>query len=669
MRTLVAKELRGVLPAHALLAVLVAAGWWLGVTPEAAVVPHASEQGERHLTLALGYLLAGLVLGFAQFGLERWNGTEAYLLHRATGAGGAFAAKLAASVASLALLIVAPPLTYALSHVVAGTWIVDAPLRPLVHAMVASSTALGGFAVGVFTSQLRGDWGRRVLLAVLGAGTAVFIAKVAASPIEGLGQASAARFVLTQATLAAGVLAAAFGMFRAGDDAGRPWPTRTAAAFAAVALALFTLPYVVLPSTVARGLRNAAIGAGPHVVQDPAGELYLAEPRGGREWSIRDAQGKPVPESLARTYDGYGRKDAPFHSLYRPRSTPLSWLGPQHDALEPFPARAFVFERPARRVLTPAGDAWYDVAGGRIGAVVRDDMRNGRWVELEAPARMGVSYPEGRPFGERYAPLLADAAAGRLWSLEADPGREPQLVERHLPEGERVLGVVRVQSKARLKAGLFEPIGTSTGLAIVGESGPYLWDGERLGPPEEIDPQWLSSTGALESDPDVVALHLSPVDIDGLGYTLEVRDAQSGELRITADYRVRGASALLMHAATLVSAPAAALISWTRPATEPRKADASRADPLADPLLVGRAHGGLLLAVLLLGTLLALSTWRHLGRNGTPPLARALWTAGALTLGLSAWGVARVLTPSRSTAAQSPSREPAVRERLEIVTA
>lgn len=668
MKTLVAKELRQILPAHALLVVLIAVGWRLAVTPEAAIVPHASDQGERHFALALVYVLAGLVLGFAQFGLERWNGTEPYLVHRRTGAGGAFAAKLAAGLAALAFVIVAPPLAFALSHVAAGSWIADAPRAPLLHAMLASTTALGGFAVGVFGSQLRGDWGRRVLLAVLGGGTVVLVARIAASPIEGLGQASAARFVLAQSVLAAGVLAVAYGMFRAGDDAGRAWPPRTAAAFAAGALALFTAPYVLLPASATRALRNAAIGAGPQVVRDPAGELYLAEPRGEREWSIRDAEGQAVPETLARTYDGYGRKGTPFYALYRPRSTPLAWLGPQNDALEPFRARDWVFERPTRRVLTRAGDGWYDVAGGRIGAVVRDDAGRGRWVELEAPPRMGVCYPQGRPFGERYAPLLADAAAGRLWSLEAELGRVPELVERHLPEGERMQGVVRVHSKARLSAGLFEPIGTSDGLAVVGERGPYLWDGEKLGPLAEVDPTTLGS-GALESDPEAVALRLTPVDIDGLGYTLEVRDAASGELRLTADYRVRGTAALLLRAATLVSAPAAALISWTRPEPEPRKADASPANPLADPLLAGRAHGGLLLAVLLLGALLARSTWRRLGRHGTPPLARALWTVGALTVGISAWFLARLLTPSRAIATQRASREPAVRERLEIVTA
>lgn len=668
MKTLVAKELRQILPAHALLVVLIAVGWRLAVTPEAAIVPHASDQGERHFALALGYLLAGLVLGFAQFGLERWNGTEPYLVHRGTGAAGAFAAKLVAGVGALAFLIVAPPLAFALSHVAAGTWITDAPLAPLLHAMLASTTALGGFAVGVFGSQLRGDWGRRVLLAVLGAGTVVIVAKVAASPIEGLGQASAARFVLAQAVLAAGVLAAASGMFRAGDDAGRAWPPRTAAAFASAALALFTAPYVLLPASATRALRSAAIGAGPQVVQDPAGELYLAESSGEREWTIRDERGKAVPESLARAYDGYGRAGEPFLSLYRPRSTPLAWLGPQNDALEPFRARDWVFERPTRRVLTRAGDGWYDVAGGRIGAVVRDAAGRGRWVELEAPPRMGVCYPKGRPFGERYAPLLADAAAGRLWSLEDDPGREPQLVERHLPDGERMQGVVRVHSKARLSVGLHEPVSYSDGLAVVGERRPYLWDGEKLGPLAEVDPTMLGS-GALESDPRVVNWNLVPVDIDGLGYGLEVRDAASGERRLTADYRVRGTRALLLRAATLVSAPAAALISWTRPPPEPRKADVSRADPLADPLLAGHAHGGLLLAVLLLGALLALSTWRRLGRSGTPALARALWTAGALAFGFSAWFLARLFAPSQRSTKAVPRTEPATSSRVEIVTA
>lgn len=669
MKSLLAKELRQVLPAHALLALLFTVGWRLVVSPDDAVVPHAGDLGERHRLLAMVYLAEGLVLGFALFGMERWNRTEAYLVHRGTGPGGAFAAKLVAGLAALALLIAAPPLVFALSHLVAGTWIADAPLTPLVHAMAASTTALGGLAAGVFGAQLRGGWGRRVGLAVLGACSVLYAAKVGASPVEALGQASLVRFVLLQLALAVGVLCAAFGLFRAGEDAGRAWPPATAAAFAAACLALFTLPYIVGPMAITRAVRNAAIVAGPQVLQDAAGKLYLAQRRGQREWSIRDAQGGAVSEALASSYDGYGRKDAPFLSLYRPHSTPLSWLGPQDDAGEPFPARAWVFERPTRRVLTPAGDAWYDIAGGRIGAVVRDEARNGRWVEIDAPPRMAVSYPEGRPFGERHAPLLVDASAGRLWSLEADPGREPVLVERLLPQGERVLGVVRVQSKARLRVGLYEPIAYSSSLAVVGERGPYLWDGERSAPLAEIEPTWLEDSGALESDPSAVAFQLLPTDIDGLGYTLEVRDAASGELRLRSEYRASGFGALLMRAATLVSAPAAALISWTRPPLVPRRADASPAGPFSDPLLAGRAHGGLLLAVVLLGAVLALSTWRRLGRDGTPPLARALWTAGALTLGPSVWFLARALAPARTPAPRAARREPAVRERLEIVTA
>jgi hypothetical protein len=669
MKSLVSKELRQVLPAHALLALLFAVAWRLGVTPESAVVPHAGDLGERHLLLALVYLVEGLVLGFAQFGMERWNRTEAYLVHRGTGPGGAYAAKLVAGLAALLLLIAAPPLLYLLSHVVGGTWIEDAPLAPLLHAMIASATALGGFAAGVFGAQLHGTWGKRVGLSILGACSALYAAKVGAGPVEALGQASIARFLLLQFALAAGVLSAAFGLFRAGEDAQRAWPPATAAAFAAACLALFTLPYLVGPMAITRAVRKAAIVAGPQVLQDPAGELYLAQRRGEREWSIRDAQGHAVPEALARSYDGYGRKDAPFLSLYRPHSTPLSWLGPQDDACAPFRARAWVFERPTRRVLTPAGDAWYDIAAGRIGAVVRDATGRGRWVELAAPPRMGVSYAEGVPFGERRAPLLADAAAGRLWSLEAGPGRDPELVERFLPQGERMLGVVRVQSKARLRVGLHEPISYSTSLAVAGERGPYLWDGERIAPLAEIEPKWLEDSGALESDPSAVAFHLQPTAIDGLGYTLEVRDAATGALRLTAEYRAGRLGALLMRAATLVSAPAAALISWSRPAPPPRKADAGPAGPLHDPLLAGRAQGGLLLGVVLLGALLALSTWRRLGRLGTPALARALWTVGVLTLGPSVWFLARALAPARSPAPRAAQRQSVVRERLEIVTA
>jgi hypothetical protein len=673
VKTLVAKELRQILPAHVLLAGLFAVGWWLAVTPAAAVVPHASDLADRNRSLAMLYLLEGLILGFAQFGLERWNGTQAYLLHRGTGAGGAFAAKVAAGLAALAFLIAAPPLVFALAHVVAGTWIEGAPLASLGHAMAASTTAFAGFAVGAFATQVRGTWGRLAACAILGGCTLLYAAMVAAEPIDALNRASAARFVLAQAAIATAVLAVAFGLFRRGAGEGQARSPVTAAAFAVVVLELLTLPYVVGPSSMTKVLRRSAIAAGPQVVQDPAGELYLAERRGERDWSIRDATGRPVPDALASAYDGYGRSGEPFLSLYRPRSTPLSWIGPQDDALEPFAGREWHFAHHARRVLTrgdtPHGDAWYDIAEGRIGTIVRDETGRGRWVELAVPPRMGVCYPKGREFGERFAPLLVDAEAGRLWSLEAEPGREPELVERHLPEGRRVQGVVRVHSKARLRVGLHEPVGTSDSLAVVAEDGPYLWDGERLAPLAEVEPEWLSDSGALESDPDAVALRLAPVDIDGLGYSLEVRDAVTGELRLEADYRARGLSAALMHAATLLSAPFAALVSWTRPPLDPRTADRTHEGPLSDPMLAGRSRSGLLLAVWILGALLAASTWRGLGRTGTPPLARAVWTAGTLAFGISAWFLARIFGPAHVPTKSVARREAAANPRMEIVTA
>lgn len=668
MRALVAKELRQVLPGHLLLVLVFAGAWWLALTPDALVAPNPSDLSARHRLLAGVYLLEGLVLGFAQFGMERWNNTEAYLLHRGTGSGGAFAAKLAAALVALVAIVVAPPLLWGLGHALAGTWIAGAPLAHLGHAMAASSTALGGFAVGAFATQVHGGWPRRVLLAVLGACTVLYAANLAAQPVAGLESASIARFVGVQFALALGVVAVTFAMFRTGEEGARTTSAGAAAAFAFVALELFTMPYVVGPMTGASALRRAAIASGPQVLEGPEGELYLARQRGPRRWEIRDARGERVPDELARTYDGYGRRDTPFESLYRPLSTPLAWLGPQEDAFAPYPARRWVFAPQVRRVLTPGGDAWYDVARGRLSAVVREGPLSARWVELDVPARMGVSYAHGQPFGERAAPLLVDAESGRLWSLRADPGREPRLVEEHLPDGDQVVGGERVQSRTRLKVGLHEPVTYSSPLAVVGERGTYLWDGARLGLLSEVDPA-LADRASPESDRSVQVARLVPRDVDGLGYTLEVVDTESGATLLEADYHAGPMRAGLLHLATLASAPACALVSWTRPAPTPREADQNGRSPLADRMLAGRSNTGLLFAVLALGALLALSTWRFLERAGAALPARVLWTLGALCFGPSAWFLARFFAPRPTRRRAATQREPSPRTALEIVTA
>ena len=667
MRTLLSKELRQVLPAHVLLSLLFALFWWLTTTPEDLVALQGSGLRERHLLIGGVYLIEGLVLGFAQFGAERWNRTEAYLVHRGTGVGGAFAAKLVAGLVALAVLVVAPLALWLAAQLASGGWIEGAPLAHLGHALGVATTCLGGYAVGAFATQLRGTWSQRVCLGVLAGCTVLYAAKIGADPVEALGQASLARFVAVQAVLAVAVLAVAFGLFRSGEDSARTWPPVVAAAFAVVALELFTLPYIVAPAAATRALRRGMIEAGPAVVQASDGTLYRAEELDGRRWSLTDAEGRPAPDGLARDFNGWGRDDDPLRTLYRPSSIPLSWTQRPDDALEPRPARSWVFERPARRILTGAEDARYDVVRGRLALVVRDERGDGRWVELEVPARMGVCYPSGVPFGERRPPLLVDVAGGRLFALDATPGREPRLVEQRLPDGDRVVGVQRSQTAHRLRAGLFEPLGTSDSLVVLGERGPYTWLGDRLAPTAEVDADRLAGlvppSGAVPG-----GLRLAPVDVDGLGHVLEVRDAATGRVRLEVETRAGPLRAATMHLSTLVSAPVAALVSWSRPPIEPTRADRATSEPLADPLLLGRSRTGLLAAVLALGALLAVSTWRTLGRAGSPPLARSLWTVGTLFLGLSAWFLARLFAPRGTPARTTPSREAVAEAQLVIRT-
>jgi len=484
-----------------------------------------------------------------------------------------------------------------------------------------------------------------------------------------MGSASLARFVGVQLALALGVLAVAFALFRTSGEGARATSPLTAAAFAFVALELFTLPYVVGPITGANALRRAVIASGPQVLEGPEGALFLARKQGLlRGWDIRDASGRPAPDALARTYDGYGRRETPFQSLYRPLSTPLAWLGPQDDAFEPFQARRWVFAPTSRRVLTEGGDAWYDIGRGQIGAVVRAGPLDARWTEIDVPARMGVCYPKGRPFGERHPPLLVDLAAGRLLALHAERGSEPRLVEQHLPDGDRVVGGERVQSRTRLKVGLHEPVGYSDTLAVVGERGAYLWDGARLGLLSEVDAA-LADRASPESDRSVQVARLVPRDVDGLGFALEVRDAHSDATLLEADYHAGPVASVLMHLATLASAPACALVSWTQPAPTAREADQNGRSPLADRMLVGRANTGLLLAVLALGAALAVSTWRFLERAGIRLPARVLWTAGVLCLGPSAWFLGRLLAPRGAARPTAARRERVARPELEIVTA
>jgi hypothetical protein len=680
MIALLRKELRQVVPAHALAAVAVCLLALWGFEPRDLLLP-GWEMDPLYLIWALVAIVEGLLIGFVQHGRERRQGTEPYLVHRATGRLRPFGAKVVAGLAALGLVVAVPPLAYGLWHVVLSPSVENPLTERIGHFVVAGSCCLPAYAIGTLCAQLRKGWGARALFAVLGGCTLLFVTAVAAQPPAGAERTPLVPFAALQALLAAMLLVVAWSLHRAGDDETRPWPGRLAVLAALASLALFWLPWTFGVATLQQRARAQVFDPYPQVVEDEQARLYLVReltpkpdgrgraPAWVREFEFRDAAGNRVEDERTLEYSGFGFDHDPFLTLFDPVTTPLAWDHPWND-VEQGRGRVgpFGFDGRWIHLGLVAGwpwSSWFRPLDGSVHAISPPSPGRGL-----APHEI-LGKPQGRGAFSRHTvfvfgirpelghwggspTVLVDLEDLGVWEMLAAEER-PELRPLTLPGGDTLVGIERLQPLFRMRVGLYEPFGVSDRVLLVGEHGRYLRvdDGQVSSWRRADGDEGVAFAGIPESEADeVIRWRLEPSRIDGFGFHLEVVDVKTGEVALAHDYRPETTNqrswAAIAWLSSIARPPVGSLWSYLGASYEPR--DVSRMtthDAFRDPLLLGGANPLLLVSSVAVGLLLAWSAHRRLGRDPRERAVRWTWTVAVFALGLPAWFLCKILEPSR----------------------
>jgi hypothetical protein len=678
MNALVRKELRQILPAQLLVTALVSLAWFFA-DPRWALAPFAEEQSSLYVAVQISCLLAGLALGLGQFTLERWQGTEAYLVHRGTGRRGAFRAKVLAGLASLVLLAIVPPSLFGSFYLSSQDHAGSASVLSLVQAAIAGATVVPGYALGVFVAQVRRGWILRAALALLGAATLLSALTWLAHPAV----------QLWHIPFVGPLLAAAWLLFLAGrefETGERSKRSRPIALLRALTTAALCLPFFLfVPFFVRAALRIDVMAGFPHVVEDGQGKLFVATPterdrasllgsnpgipRVGNVYELVDAEGGRVPDSTALHYNSWSSYSdnqvaphadkAHFTTLYAPFWTPMTQV--------PEIVRRTDGHHP-RGPLQLSGP-WHVARDQPVGWHVLVDLSDGAvWVGAWSTMprhRLATLGPSIRVLeGKRNSgPVLCDEATGLLRTLrnQQDNDELPVLEVVALPDGDRFVGVEPLYSVDAARIGVRikaqgELLRGTTGLYVRDHQGWLRW--EELG---------LSERAGRAPETELDELHrwsLVFSSLDGFGFHLDVLDAVTGDTRLAIDLtpttqRQRN-KAFLAELACLTFSPAVVLASWSSPRRVAPEHFGVIGPTLLDELR-GRNRTGIVVASLLLAAALTRQLWRRLGQGGAPLELRLWWCGATALLGLPAYVLCRLLEPR----AARTSRVAVARERRE----
>jgi hypothetical protein len=669
MVALFRKEARQVLIAHAFIAVLYTAALLALASDSRWLLVPQEQAAETYFAATLIALVQGLLIGLGIFGLESWGRTEPYLLHRGMRASQVYGAKVAAGLVSMALVTFVPIATYALWQLVLFPTIEGARATGLLHLAAGTTAGAPAIAIGVIVARLRKSWFARWLLALLGGCTLLLFLRWAARPIGAEVLPSAARFAAIQVLLAALLLAVGSALFRSGDDVHRPWRGRAALLAAAVALALFWMPYAVGIGEIQSRLRSEIFEGYPDLLEQPGRKLLrVVSDEDYKYWEV-DAQERRTSDEPLEDYRGLGFDPGSYLNLFDARGTPLTWNQPWGDLTQRVrAARPFQFEGPVFNSYTwfrpdEWSTAWIFLADSRIAVQEKVAGRRDRlrWFDQRGD---GERFSEetviafARGANPHYGTslslpgiVLADLSDRTLWGFERS-GDEIQLSAVALPQGDTLERIERLHSFFRLRVGLYEPLHTSDGLIFVGQRDRYILthDGflaQSAGKPFEE----ALARGVLESEAaEVQAWRLEPSRINGLAFHLDVVDVRTGEVALAHDFEPRTARQRMLAttalALSLARPPLGEVVSFAaRPYDE--RVVSRNTGPLLDPFVGNGARPWLALAVVALGLALAVSTWRWIGGRPEDRAVRWLWAIAVAALGLPAWVLCRVVEPSR----------------------
>ena len=662
MKALIRREARRLLPAMLLVSFVMGAAL-AALVPAADLLLPSRGHEKVYLSVAMGAILAGAALALFQFGIDHWNGQYAYLIHRKTGTSGLFVAKLVSGCMALGCLIMVPLLVAALWHLVLAVAVENLPADRLLRLAVAALAGFSGYGMGVFGAQIRREWPVRVLLTLLGSLAVLLLTAFVSRPSGELPSTSLASYAAAQLLVGAVPLAVAYVLFRRGSDE-RPWPPGIGSLFVLTAVAFFVAPYLSLIHQGQRWARKELLRSYPTILEHRADGLTLAQ-RFSDGYAAVDERGQPIEGGELENWNGLAFHLDPWLFTYTPSSTALELATPPNDLERgPSAGRAFGFDRHVRRLeLFPTWPraAWLDCRSGKVLAAESRSSAPDKLHELEkGQGRAGFSgrsiviHPAGSSPGQtagQHGALVVDPADLSAWSVEWREG-VPHLREQSLPEGEALTGVERLHSFFRARSGIFERYGDSTGVVLHGDHKDYVWT--RSGFSEWLDasgPARKPALGTSVAEARVTkeaAWSLEASAMDGLGFHLDVRDRQTGQVALSHDYAPRTAKqrgyAAVAWAASLLRSPLASAISFLRP-HEPADVRPRRLDLFLDPLLRGRTRVWLLLIQLALVSVALAWLWRRASSPAEARCTRWAWTLAVLVFGLPAWFLFDTLKP------------------------
>ncbi|MBI5433684.1 MAG: hypothetical protein HZA52_12710 [Planctomycetes bacterium] len=604
--------------------------------------------------------LLGAALGYLQFREERSRSTESYLVHRDGGHASAFRAKVLA-----AWLAGATWLAVGSSVFVARTWLLD-PAAPVARWGSLGDTAwiaLGfvpGHAFGVFSALVRAGAGMRLTAILSTAGGTIIAATFASRDVFGTGAASVSLYFATLTALTALGLALSARMFVAGDDRELPFAPRIGLPGAAILL-VCAVPLIenVLSSyqhavVLALEKRRPLILAGadrvPFLAKESDGGWRRVDPKGG------ELVGPALVGFKASVFD----REATFTLVHAHWMTPLEWNEPSGDPTRLRVSRdPFLFAGSWQHVVR--GDkgewsAWLSSKSRRLDAYRRSETQV-EHLELARPdarefsERTVIVYGGGEKGGEG---TLVDLDDGTAWRVRFESER-PVLAPIALPDGDRIVGVLQLQSVHRARTGSWEPFGYSDVLAVVGERGTYVAVGDgfvpRIGDDASVAPSEFDAR---------VEYRVRRIGGDRVSPVIAVLDGRNERELLRHDFAATTpVDACLVGATRMLGLARSPIVTAVGLALDRTRVRASRTE-LA-------LHGArpLWFVHFALALLMLFDVHRRLA--GAPRGVRIFWLATTLLVGLVAWATCRALEPARTELA--PTTSPRATSEPRLVTA
>lgn len=704
MKTLVKKELTEVLVPAACLFVPLTFLWFTAASTRDVLMQPLQEPAAAVLATA-GF--GGLLIGYCQFHAERWRKTQGYALHRGTGEGRFFLAKVIAGLCATALLAIGPPLVFALWHRLNSPSASILQMQRIVELAWLSAFGISAYALGVLASQLNRAWWKEALFGLVGGAALAVIATLSTIMTPDDPMPHVTRYISIQVAIGLVLLAVGFRLFVRRGDSDLPLPSLPHAVLAPLGIVLFILPLAIGAASLEElrvlGLRSSY----PILLRERAtGRVLAVVPLERGAYAEVDAEGRLAPGAptiSGSTISWFGRStdDDAYDELYRPNRGALTgdallilsgsqmmalngrWMQMQFTAgasetiaaaseqfiiqgfLDPHAGvvRAFFTEFPY---------------GNRDSVIARPDLVLPRALPmaltLERPEPSGrfsgravvIAPPMPRDtspsaYWERPATYralcVADLGDRSLWRIDPLDMRAP-VSEVTLPDGDRFVRLEQETFSRRLEPASFSVYYSNATLVVAGERGLYVWNGDRFEPFEPA----ASALTALDAKPSPRA---ATAYVDPLEPSVEVRGADGSSVLFSYDYAPRGVGAridlALIYMASLVRSPVASVTSFFSDSPVDVGERDRRIEWFSEPLFHDGHRPLLLLANLALAFHVTRKVMRTLMQRGADKLTIGVWTILTALFGVFGYCLFRLLEPRGSSlgVSEAPASEPA----------